>query len=252
MSSYKEWGRWSAAQRSAYCDRVARDTYDHCCSILIGCPHRPTSNASSGSGILVAIDDYYYVLTANHVVEGLAAKRRTGEPAHFQIGSMNVDPVARSVYADVEHDVAALAIDASEVRHVARRPYHPVGNWPPPLPSEGACVLLSGFAARNRMNREQGTIEVMSLHVTSRVGRPRDNHFYAKIERDGTPTENLHLMPEFGESLAGMSGGPAMMFTEGALPLVGIISEGFQMLDAVRVAALCDIRLPRRSTTFLP
>jgi hypothetical protein len=248
MSSEQEWERWSFPERTAYFDRLTRDAFEHCCSILIGCPHRPTSEALSGSGILICIEEHCYVLTADHVVQGLAAKRSGGEPAHFQIGALTMNPAERIVYADKNHDVAVLAIDEAEISQVARRPYRPTGDWPPPLPALGTCVLLNGFASRNRTNGEHGRVEVKSLHFTARIDQPRDRHFYARIERDGAPTEHVSLMPPPDDSLGGMSGGPVLMFSEAGMSLVGIISEAFQMLDAVRVSALCSVLLPTRQT----
>jgi Trypsin-like peptidase domain len=248
MSLREDWDRWALDERTKYFDRLTHDAFEHCCSILIGCPHRPTTEAFSGSGILICIEEHSYVLTADHVVQGLAAKREAGEPAHFQIGALTINPHERIVYADKDHDVAVLAIDEAELPQVACRPYRPTGDWPPLLPAQGTCVLLNGFASRNRTNGELGKVEVTSLHFTARVDQPRDRHFYARIERGGEPTEHVSLMPPPDESLGGMSGGPVLMFSEAGMLLVGIISQAFQMLDAVRVSALCGVHLPTRQT----
>ena len=139
----------------------------------------------------------------------------SGIPAETdQVGQLNIDPAQRTVYADEGSDVAVLAFEAAEARLVGRKPYHPVGNWPPPLPQEGVCVLLNGFPARLRNNLLAQRIESTSVHFTGRVARPRESQFYGMIDRDGVPTANADLMPQPGEALRGMSGGPVLMFCE--------------------------------------
>lgn len=204
MTRQQDWDRWSLAERAAYLDQLARTVFQHCCSILIGCPSRSTSDASSGSGILIRLDSDYYVITAKHVVDGLSVKRRTG-PAHLQIGMLNIDPDDRLVHTSAQRDIAVLAIDLKETQFVARQAYEHVGDWPPPLPVEGSCVLLNGFAALNRIGGERGSIESKSLHVTARVGRPREGYFLRKdrtgwhANRECRPNASTWRLPRGNE-----------------------------------------------------
>jgi S1-C subfamily serine protease len=75
------------ARRVAYYDRTARRAYDHCCSILIGCPHEPATQTRSATGVLIKVEAQHYLLTAAHVVEGFA-DRLEQRPAHFQVGQL--------------------------------------------------------------------------------------------------------------------------------------------------------------------
>jgi hypothetical protein len=235
----------------AYYDRTARTAYSHCCSILIGCPHRPTAETNSATGVFLLLDDHHYLITASHVIGGFANKLLHDPPAHFQIGSLVFNPLNRIVFQDQENDLVVLAVDADQVPYVGQTPYQPVGAWPPTPPPEGAYVQLTGFAAANRINGPRGNIESFSLHMTGVAMVTHNGNFFVRIEREGVPTDNVHLAVSPGESLGGMSGGAVMLFFQEPLPLIGIISEMSDLMDAVRVSAASHLRIPDRSSVFL-
>lgn len=226
MTAQERWDRMSQEERDehiAHYDRTSRAAYSHCCSILIGCPRRPSLNANNATGVFLLLDGYHYVLTAQHVIDGFVKKVTTDPPAHFQVNNLVLNPVGRLVFSDSENDLAVFAIDAREVSDIGKRPYQPIGPWPPAPPREGAFVQLTGFARANRINRDPGTVENFSLHMAGYVMPRHSGNFAVRIERDGVPTENVGLAVPPGRSLGGMSGGPVMLFGAEPLPLVGVI-----------------------------
>jgi hypothetical protein len=239
------------ARRLAYYERTTRRAYDHCCSILIGCPHEPATETRSGTGILIKVEEQYYLLTAAHVVDCFA-ERLDHRPAHFQVGQLEINPWSNLAYEDKVNDLAAIAIGSKDVIHLGCVPYEPIGPWPPLPPKDGDFVHLCGFASANRLNRANATIESYSLHLFGRVMMAHDGNFYARIDRGGIPTENAAMMPPPGQPLGGMSGGPVMLHFDEPLPLVGIISEMSCLMDAIRVGALSSIEIPRRIAVSLP
>jgi hypothetical protein len=105
-------------------------------------------------------------------------------------------------------------------------------------------VHLCGFAAANRKNGTQGTINSFSLNLFGQVIMGLNGNFFAKIDRTGIPTENVDLLPPVGTPLGGMSGGPVMLHFEEPLPLVGVITQMSCLMDAIGVSAISSIRLP--------
>jgi hypothetical protein len=239
----KNWDRWSHDERIAFLESLGRSAFAHCCSILIGCPHRSTDEALNGSGILVRVENRHYVITANHVVDGLKKKIDGGSPAHMQIGQLILDPQTRAVHSDHERDLAIFLLEGDEYSQVAERPLL-LDYWPPPPPPKDSCVFINGFAAQNRTNGDAGDIKVTSLHFIAWVLEQSDKYFWARIDRDGVPTPRAALMPPQGASLGGLSGGPVMLFGGHGFPLVGIVSEGSHLIDALRISTLNDVPLP--------
>jgi hypothetical protein len=255
VSAQERWDRMSPADRDrhvAYYDRTARAAYDHCCSILIGCPHRSTAEANNATGVFLLWDDHHYVVTAQHVIDGFVKKVTDDPPAHFQINNLVLNPLNRIVFQDEENDLVVLALDPHELHNIGKTPYRPVGAWPPAPPGEGAFVQLAGFAKANRINGGRGTIENFSLHMNGYVMPTQRGNFFVRIERDGIPTENVGLAVSPGQSLGGMSGGPVMLFFQEPLPLIGVISEMSALMDAVLVGSLSHLRIPPRSSFSLP
>jgi len=254
-TAQERWNRMSQADRDrhiAYYDRTARAAYSHCCSILIGCPHRPSAEANNATGVFLQLDRDHYVLTAQHVVDGFVKKVTEDWPAHFQVNNLVLNPLRRVVFSDPHNDLALLAIDSSEVGEIGKTPYRPVGEWPTAPPKEGAFVQLTGFAKANRINGDSGRVENFSLHMAGYVMPQHSGNFGVRIERDGIPTENVDLAVPPGKSLGGMSGGPVMLLGPEPLPLLGVISEMSGMMDTVFVSSVTHLRIPPRSTVSLP
>jgi hypothetical protein len=239
------WNQLSQPERDrriAYYDRTARRAYSHCCSILIGCPLKPITLTRSGTGVHISVDSHDYVITAGHVVEELRTQLKLG-PAHFQIGQLVINPWSRIVYEDKKADIVVIAIDSEEVVALGSTSYKPVGKWPPAPPKDGDFVHLCGFAAANRKNGMQGTINSFSLHLFGQVAMGLNETFFVTIDRTGIPTENVGLLPSPGTPLGGMSGGPVMLHFDEPLPLIGVTTQMSCLVDAIGVYALSSIRL---------
>src|ERR1700733_13806109 len=114
----------------AYFERVARLAYSYSCSILLGCPQRPTTDTRNGTGVFLRVDDQHYVVTARHVVTAYVEMRSAIDHVHFQIGDLTIDPIWRLAYEDKATDVAVIDIKPEEVQAIGRTPFIATADWP--------------------------------------------------------------------------------------------------------------------------
>jgi hypothetical protein len=210
----------------AFFERTARLAWSYSCSILIGCPSRPTADASSGTGVLLRVGNDHFVLTARHVVRGYEERLAERKHAHFQIGQLTVCPLCRMVHDDMVNDLAVLAIASAEVAEVGSRPCVRDEDWSPPSLKVGQQIQFCGYARINRTDGDAGEVNSTVLPLTAKISNCDDTHFSVAIERDKYRWDGDCLLQPDQKFLGGMSGGPALLLDDPAFPLIGIVSEG--------------------------
>jgi len=67
----------------AFFEKVARLAWSYSCSILLGCPQRPTQEAKSGTGAFVLFGGEYFVVTAYHIVARYGEMLKETGHVHF-------------------------------------------------------------------------------------------------------------------------------------------------------------------------
>lgn len=221
------------AQSKAFFDRVARLAWSYSCSILIGCPLKPTQDAKNGTGVFLRMGCEHFVVTAGHIVAWYGEMLERGEHAHFQIGDLTVNPFSRLAYTDATTDIAVIAIAPAEVPAIGSTPYIATDGWPPPPPQIGQQIQFCGYVRINRIDGEAGTIESTVLPLTAEVSNSSDEHFSVHIPRDKYRWAGECLLKPHQAFLGGMSGGPALLLNDPGFPLIGIVCEGSEMFDLV-------------------
>ena len=213
-------------QSKAYFDRTARLAWSYSCSILIGCPKRPTVDASSGTGVVLRIGNEHFVLTARHVVTGYERMLVGANHGHFQIGQLTICPSCRLVHDDVVNDLAVLAIAPAEVAELGSTPYVIDEHWSPPLLKVGQQIQFCGYARINRVDGDAGEVNSTVLPLIAEISNCDDAHFSVVIEREKYRWAGDCLLRPDQKFLGGMSGGPALLLDDPGFPLIGVVSEG--------------------------
>lgn len=217
----------------AFFDNVARLAWSYSCSILLGCPQRPTSEAKSGTGAFVRFGGEHFVVTANHIVARYQELLGEMGHVHFQIADLTVNPLCRLAYVDARADVAVIAIAPHEAAAVGPHPYVASDAWPPASPLVGKQIQFCGYARINRVDHEQGTIDSTVLPLTAEVHNSTPERFSVHIERHKYRWDGECLLKPDQGFLGGMSGGPALLLDDPNFPLIGIVCEGNDAFDLV-------------------
>jgi len=220
-------------QSKRFFDRVARLAWSYSCSILLGCPLKPTRDAKSGTGAFLRVGYQHFVVTARHIVTWYGEMLGQMDHVHFQIGDLTLNPFARLAYEDATTDIAVLAIAPSEVAAVGGTPYIATDGWPPAPPKVGQQIQFCGYARINRVDGEAGTIDSTVLPLIAKVSNSSDRHFSVHIERDQYRWEGECLLKPHQAFLGGMSGGPALLLADPGYPLIGIVCEGSEAFEIV-------------------
>jgi hypothetical protein len=170
------------ARSKAFCSRASRKAWSYSCSILIGCPKKPTNEANNATGIHISVDGYHFLATAHHVFKHYVDQRQKVDHLHFQAGDLELDARNRIVYEDSSADVAVLAINDDEVKSLgSSAPFVASETWPAAPPDVGALVAFGGYAKINRVNGESGTINSTFLPLIAYVANASTTHFSVRL-----------------------------------------------------------------------
>lgn len=222
----------------AFFSKVARLAWSYSCSVLLGCPQRPTPEAKSGTGTFVHFRGEHFVVTAYHIVSKYKEMLKQTEHVHFQIADLTVNPLHRLAYADTKADVAVIAIAPHEAAAVGSNPYIAPDDWSPTAPAVGQQIQFCGYARINRVDGVQGTIDSTVLPLTAEIHNSTPERFSVHIERHKYRWDGECLLKPDQAFLGGMSGGPALLLNDPRYPLIGIVCEGNDAFDLVYFSPL--------------
>lgn len=221
---------------------MGRLAFSHCVAVVIAPPPGTgPGRFNNGTGFVLNFEGSYFLGTANHVVASWLRRTRDGERVLFQVGAADLPPVDRVVWQDETADIAFLRIDPSDVPRIGIQPYEPVLGWPPPAPKAGNFILFAGYPATTRILPDHESADFGCFSGLVSVTSAHDDHLICQFEREHWISHDGGPLPPMGVDLGGLSGAPAMLVTDIAYPLVGVVVEHGSEYELMRVSLLTGV-----------
>ena len=186
-------------------------------------------------------------ITCQHVIEFYRKYREDHEEVAFNIGNVELDPIAQLVDENAKTDLAVIELTDKQIDEITSdgeigsQVFKP-GNWPPGHPKKEEFVAFGGFPGVLRKKESINTFGFASWSSgATRIDSVSENRFISPFERE-------YWIKSFGEEdkinlkvLGGMSGGPAFICRKLHFEFVGIVSEYEKSYDAVIFASVQSI-----------
>jgi hypothetical protein len=184
---------------------------------------------ATGTGTLAHLNGRYLIITCHHVLK--AYRDLQGQPRHFQVGGLPLDPDVQLVDLSQQLDLAVLEVqphqlvDTSLELGLQRAKFFGPATWPPKPVEKTDAVSFAGFPAVWREQTGLNRFEMfMFSHGAAGVYSARETHFATRLELDKVVTlSSAKQVTDMG----GMSGGPVFRWrSKSPEPqLVGIVYE---------------------------
>lgn len=203
---------------------------------------------NSGSVTLLRLDSGPMAVTCDHVVSGFEERRAADKGAIFQIGHVDLDPVAQLIDRNFRIDLATIRLTEEQAKAITSEGeigssiYRP-WDWPPPMPKRGEFVAFGGFpgALRTVVSFDELVFGSWSS-AGSEVSSTSEFQFASVFERE-------YWINSFGSknhmeltALGGMSGGPVLIKRKIAFELIGIVRAYSEDYDTVFLSSIRSIR----------
>lgn len=187
-------------------------------------------------------------ITCQHVIAAFR-ERQANSPVIFQIGGVELDPVAQLIDENKRLDLATIRLTQEQIDAITSEGeigscvYKPV-EWPPAPLTEGEFVAFGGFPGELRTISSYDEIEFGSWSSgASRVCSVSEFQFVSTFERE-------YWLHSFGNklhmgisALGGMSGGPALVDRGLHWELVGIIYNYHENYDTMIFSSLRSLNI---------
>ena len=193
----------------------------------------------NGSVTLIDLGSGPIAVTCQHVIASFRRMRKCSNKVLFQIGSVELDPLAQLVDESRRIDLATIRLTPDQAKKITSE--GEIGScifrpkaWPPPLLTKGEFVAFGGFpgALRTMVSFDEIDFESWSSGA-SEVSSVSEHQFVSAFDRE-------YWVNSFGaerdmdfKALGGMSGGPAFINRGLYWDLAGIVSEYSANYDAV-------------------
>ena len=209
---------------------------------------------ANGTGFILDTGERKFVVTAAHVYRSYLEGKRNGEVDFCQISGINCDLESRliSIPKSEEIDLATFEISQDEIESTRANVLRGNNeNWPPPRPSEGNMVVVSGFPGLERLRKEDNYYSFGYYCFNTPVNTISDRHFGCSFDRTywkdalgkGFPPENYDM--------GGVSGAPALALIKSEAGVVswrlaGIVYEATasEMLGEIMFTHHADLIEP--------
>jgi len=207
---------------------------------------RPTE-IRNGTIALIDLGNGPLGITCQHVIQGYREYRENHDDVLFNIGNVELDPIAQLIDENTELDLALIEFTGKQIKEITSEGktgsavFEP-DKWPPELPKKDEFVLFGGFPGSLRVVESFTEIVFSSWSSgASRIDSANENRFISPFERE-------YWIKSFGEehhlnlqALGGMSGGPAFISHGLRFDFVGILSDYQENYDAVFFASVQPI-----------
>lgn len=193
----------------------------------------------NGSVTLVDLGAGPLAVTCQHVISCFRRMRKCSNKVLFQIGSVELDPLAQLVDEDRRIDLATIRLTPEQAKTLTSEGeigsciFHP-RTWPSPLLKKGEFVAFGGFpgALRTPVSCDEIAFGTWSSGA-SEVSSVSEYQFVSAFDRDDwVKSFGVSNRMDF-KTLGGMSGGPAFVKRHLYWDFVGIVSEYNANYDAV-------------------
>lgn len=210
----------------------------HATAIMIAPPPSQHGKLNTASGVILELEGKHFLVTAAHVLAEYEARLQKDQRVRWQVGAVVFDPSERLVLRDDKSDVALFRLMMTEAPMTQVHISSAVAGWPPPHPSAGDFVIVSGYPAVDRQREGEKQINFNALSAIFQVTTTGPGYFVCQWQREYMASFEGPGVPPQGMSLGGISGGPVFRVESLAYPLVGIVSQFQHDFELLRVATL--------------
>jgi hypothetical protein len=199
----------------------------------------------NGTVTFVRSGNEIFGVTNAHVIDGLAAG--TDEIGkRCQIGGAYFDP-GRLIARHPSLDLATVELSGVFLSRAGSR-FQPasISTWPPPVPLEGSPIMLGGFPATYRLEREDGSIDFEFAWFAGKVQSSNDQNvgIALDIANSISPLGGQRIPAHV--ALGGWSGGPVFRVVErGGIERLELAAAIYQYSESYEIALahpLVDLR----------
>lgn len=224
--------------------QMVRFAEAHAVPIIFGPPAWLGGEVSGATGCVVQVGSWFFAITASHVLEGYEARVQTDPRSIWQVGHFGFEPLSRIVRRDQNLDVVVLELSASEASSVGTCIASAPHGWPPPAPSVGQFVLVSGYPKSLREMDSRGRIGSGPISALLEVSAAGEGYFYCQFQREHLISFSEEPVPPEDTDYGGWSGGPIFLVGKVSYPLVGIVAQVQGSYELLRAATFTAIQLP--------
>jgi hypothetical protein len=207
-----------------------------------------TAKVRNGTVTLVDLGKGPLAVTCQHVIARYRRLRRCSSKVIFQIGNVELDPIAQLVDEHTRIDLATIALTGEQTRaitlgtEIGSCVFQPKG-WPPPPSKPGEFVAFGGFPGALRVVVSFDGLDFGSWSSGgSEISSVSDHQFVSAFDREQW-VASFGVKHQLGlTALGGMSGGPAFISRGLYSDLAGFIREYNRSYDAIFFSSASAIR----------
>ena len=203
---------------------------------------------NNGTITLVDFGEGPFCISCHHVIDHYRTRHEADHQVIFQIGNVELDPLAQLINENARIDLATIRLSAAQVKSITSEGkigscvFQPK-SWPAQPLMEGDYIAFGGFprSLRTLVSFDELVFPIWSSGA-SQVSSVSDLQFVSAFERD-------YWVSSFGEkhhmdlrALGGMSGGPAFINRGLYWDFVGIVSQYNKNYDAILFASVRAVR----------
>lgn len=200
----------------------------------------PNTEVNHATGIVLKIEERYFLATALHVIEGYEKRRKNEPNIIFQVVNMIMDPMEHLVWSSKENDVALVGLKDEFLPLVNRRPFYADDNWPFSLPGGEIFLGIVGFPKELRKEPQPEHVRLFALGSVMRVTSRGVGNVKLTFERERLIAITGQL-PHENVKYGGMSGSPAFLMSHDTPKLVGLVTDHSALLDTFIVGLFEDV-----------
>jgi hypothetical protein len=189
------------------------------------------AGVNNGTVTLMNLGAGPIAVTCAHVLAEYRDLRESGKYAVFQIGNVNLDPLAQVIAEDRNIDLATIRLSEGQAARIRKdglfdTSFFEPSTWPPPPVKESDVVALGGFPGTWRETRSFNELDFPSFSIgATMVTCVAEDHIACQFDRDRWlwpyRADGLKDLRDLG----GLSGGPAFVHRGLHYDFVGIIYE---------------------------
>jgi hypothetical protein len=231
--------------------QLNRHAQRHAVAIIIAPPPSVGGVLNTSSGCILGLDGRVYLLTANHVLDSFERRVVEDSAVRWQVSfpagadhRLVFDPRGRVRSRSRDQDVVAIELTQQEPEQVGAPICSTPLGWPPPIPTAGDYVAISGYPAMYREREGDRRIIFPALSGVFEVTTSGQYHLVTQWERDRIVSLGGPDVPSPGAELGGMSGGPVFLVRDLVYPLIGVITEFQTPFELLRMAHVGSLQLP--------
>jgi hypothetical protein len=230
------------AQHLAVGQRLTRLAQDHAIPIVFAPPLSVGGKINSASGFALRLNPGAFLVTASHVLDEYEKRVLAGEVLNWQVGNLPpYDPVPRVAWRHGERDLVFLRLSEDELTRIGPCTISTPPQWPPFLPQVGQLVVVAGYPkALREDDPSSGWIGSGPYSAVFPVTTVGSGYCISKIEHKELVSFNGGPLPEPDTDMGGLSGGPVLLVGNLSYPVVGAITQRWQLdsVELVRFATL--------------